>query len=149
RNGPFFHLCGSSCECAMNVTSTPSAGFRLEGVSYTFRGHKVPTLKNLDLAINPGLFCALVGPSGSGKSTLLRLMAGIEQPMLGKLTWDGRDVWAIPPQDRRFGVVFQDCPLYPERTVEAVVRFPLDSGRTSRKGGVEESVTDALEVLGL
>ncbi len=133
----------------MAITSTSAVGFRLEGAGYTYRGHKAAALKNLNLELSPGLFFALVGPSGSGKSTLLRLLAGIDRPTNGRVSWGGQEVWAIPPRERCFGVVFQDCPLYPERTVEAVVRFPLDSGRATRNGSVDEVVTETLNALGL
>lgn len=39
-----------------------------------------------------GELCALVGPSGSGKTTLIRTIAGMHEPVDGKISWDGRDL---------------------------------------------------------
>ncbi len=129
--------------------SPPQAGFQLDGVGYRYPGQQSAVLNEITLDLPQFQFYALVGPSGSGKSTLLRLLAGIDQPTTGKVRWGGREVKATVPRDRHFGIVFQDAPLFPERTVEAVVRFPLDSGRTPRTGTAEQSVNQALEMLGL
>ena len=50
-------------------------------------GH-VEALRDVSLDIAAGDFIALLGPSGCGKSTLLRLIAGLDQPDVGTLTWD-------------------------------------------------------------
>ncbi len=124
-------------------------GFKLEGVAYRYSGQKSAVLLGITLDLTPAKFYALVGPSGSGKSTLLRLLAGIDRPTSGTVKWGGLEVAEIPARDRNFGIVFQDAPLYPEKTVEAVVRFPLDCGRCPKVGNLDESVRRALEVLGL
>ena len=66
-----------------------------------------------------GELLALVGPSGSGKTTVLRCIAGLATPQEGKVscngeTWlDVRSGAAIPPQQRRVGLVFQHYALFP------------------------------------
>jgi putative ABC transport system ATP-binding protein len=67
---------------------------------------------------------ALVGPSGSGKSTLLHLMAGLDVPTSGKVTWPS---WPSGPfQDpSRAGVVFQGPSLIPSLSALENVAFPL------------------------
>ena len=73
-------------------------------------------LRDIDLAIRPGEFVAIVGPSGCGKSTLLRLIAGLEQPSDGAVAVDGR--WlddTRPGGDTR--ILFQDARLLPWRRV--------------------------------
>lgn len=50
----------------------------------------VPVLSNVSVSISPGTALALVGANGSGKSTLLRLIAGIDKPCAGRITWAGR-----------------------------------------------------------
>lgn len=61
----------------------------------------------------------MIGPSGGGKTTIVRMLAGLEKPDAGKLTFSG-EVWFDPsrrihvaPQKRRLGYVFQDYTLFP------------------------------------
>jgi ABC-type sugar transport system ATPase subunit len=129
--------------------SEPQGGFQLEDVSYRYPGHSSQVLRGVTLELPRSKFYAMVGPSGSGKSTLLRLLAGIDLPTSGTVQWRGQEVATIRPRDRNIGIVFQDAPLFPERTVEAVVRFPLDSGRAARTPDAEDSVKLALDLLGL
>lgn len=56
---------------------------RLEHVSKSFDGHQV--LDGLDLTINENEFVTLLGPSGCGKTTTLRLIAGFEEPDMGRI----------------------------------------------------------------
>ncbi len=85
-----------------------SAGLRIEGVSFSWAG--ALALRNIDLHIREGEFLSLLGPSGSGKSTLLRLLAGLERPDAGRISWK-EEIVAGPSIER--GVVFQDYSLYP------------------------------------
>ena len=80
----------------------------------------VEALRDTSLRLTEGDFVALLGPSGCGKSTLLRLIAGLEQPDDGALTWDGR-----PPAAGDIGYVFQDATLLPWATAEDNVFLPL------------------------
>ena len=50
---------------------------------------KVDVLKGLDLDIEKGEFCVLLGPSGSGKSTLLNIIGGIERADGGSISIEG------------------------------------------------------------
>lgn len=52
------------------------------GVAYGARA----VFEDLDLAIRPGRFLALIGPNGSGKSSLLRVLAGVQRPSAGRVT---------------------------------------------------------------
>jgi putative ABC transport system ATP-binding protein len=66
---------------------------------------------------------AVIGSSGSGKSTLLHLLAGLEQPTVGSVTWPG-----LPPEPERafqIGVVFQVPSLVPALTVAENTALPL------------------------
>jgi putative ABC transport system ATP-binding protein len=84
---------------------------------------------------------AVIGSSGSGKSTLLHLLAGLEQPTVGSVTWPG----LLPEPERAFqiGVVFQSPSLVPALTVAENTALPLVLGGTPN----EESQTRAAEAL--
>jgi NitT/TauT family transport system ATP-binding protein len=77
----------------------------------------VQALQEISLAIGPGDFVALLGPSGCGKSTLLRLLAGLDPPDAGQITWEGTP--------REIGFVFQDANLLPWASALDNVRLPL------------------------
>lgn len=69
---------------------------------------------------------AILGPSGCGKSTLLRVIAGLERPDTGQVTWDGDEITETPPHLRDFGLMFQTFALFPHRTVGQNVAFGLE-----------------------
>lgn len=94
-----------------------------------------PMRLDVQLQVAPGSFVALTGPSGSGKTTLLRLLAGLARPESGYIEFN-EDVWldtgagiARSPQRRRVGLVFQDYALFPNMTVGANLRYPLERGQ--------------------
>ncbi|HEY2042151.1 MAG TPA: ABC transporter ATP-binding protein [Jatrophihabitans sp.] len=72
----------------------------LQGVTKRFTtpsGGIYTALRNLDLQVAPGEFCAIVGPTGCGKSTTLTLVSGLERPSLGSVKVHGTDVTGITP----------------------------------------------------
>lgn len=123
---------------------------RLEGVSYAFANHTV--LHQIDLHIEPGSIVALLGPSGCGKSTLLRLLAGLTHPAEGEIWFGERQVakagWALPPEARDIGMVFQDYALWPHMSVAQNVAFPLKM-RNLPRAERDVRVAEALTRVGL
>jgi sulfonate transport system ATP-binding protein len=103
---------------------------RVEGLSRSFGGR--PVIDDLDLALRPGEFTALLGRSGCGKSTLLRVLAGLDREIEGTVL--------VP---RRRAVAFQAPRLMPWKRVWRNVLLGLP-GRPER--AVAES---ALEEVGL
>ncbi|MFI1257437.1 ABC transporter ATP-binding protein [Streptomyces netropsis] len=89
----------------------------LRGVSKVFRtpsGGAHPAVRDLDLAVGPGEFVAVVGPTGCGKSTVLTLVSGLDEPTEGDVLIGGEPVTGIRPE---VGFVFQQDAVFPWRTV--------------------------------
>jgi NitT/TauT family transport system ATP-binding protein len=106
-------------------------------VVYPKRG---PALGPFDLTLEPGEIVALVGPSGSGKSTALRLLAGLEEPTIGRV-------------DRTLergetSLVFQAPTLMPWATSLANVALPLELAGASRHDA-RAAAARALSAVGL
>ncbi|WP_347557110.1 ABC transporter ATP-binding protein [Robbsia sp. KACC 23696] len=101
---------------------------RLDGVSRSFtnaEGQQLNALRELDLDIARGEFIALLGPSGCGKSTALNCIAGL-QPLTGGGIWlDEERIDILPPEQRGFGMVFQNYALFPHLSVLDNVAFGL------------------------
>jgi len=99
------------------------AQVQLDKITKQFDG--VTAVEDIDLEIADREFMILLGPSGCGKSTLLRIIAGLEDPTEGTVTIGGRVVNDILPKDRDVAMVFQSYALYPHKTVQANIEFPL------------------------
>jgi thiamine transport system ATP-binding protein len=110
-------------------------------------GDKV-ALDTVDLTVADGEVLAVLGPSGSGKTTLLRVIAGLQAPDTGSLTWDGRALDNVPAHQRGFGLMFQDYALFPHRTVDGNVGFGLRMAGWSADR-IEERVAQVLDWVGL
>ena len=59
---------------------------------FHFQSRQVEVLKNLNFSIKKGELIALTGPSGSGKSTLLHLIALMEKPSSGKISFSDKNL---------------------------------------------------------
>ena len=102
---------------------------------------------DLSLSVPRGAVLALLGPSGSGKTTTLRLLAGFERPDAGTVVVDGRDVTALPPAERHFGMVFQHYALFPHLTAGENVAFGL--ARRGAPAGRDARVAEMLSLVDL
>jgi len=94
-------------------------------------------------------FISILGPSGCGKSTLLRLIAGLEVPSQGKVFLQNKEISGkkiiLPPELRKFGMIFQDFALFPHLSVENNIAF----GVTCSKSEKQERVKELLELVSL
>ena len=96
-----------------------------------FGGQKVQALTNVNFAVEPGEYVAIMGESGSGKTTLLNILAALDKPTSGKVLLDGRDIVAIREREiaafRRdnLGFVFQDFNLLDTFSVRDNILLPL------------------------
>lgn len=95
----------------------------------------------------PGEITAISGPSGSGKSTLLDLVAGFLKPTSGKLTFDGRDLLSLAPENRPISILFQSETLFEHLT--AAKNIALGVPPNARGSEVAKAVTNALIEVGL
>ncbi|MGV3625478.1 MAG: ABC transporter ATP-binding protein [Archangium sp.] len=100
-------------------------------------------VNGISLRIESGAFISLLGPSGCGKTTTLRMIAGLEAPDSGTIAIGGADVTKTPPEKRNLGMVFQSYAVWPHRTVEENVAYPLVLQRRT-KSEIAERVKEAL-----
>ncbi|GGG12833.1 ABC transporter ATP-binding protein [Paenibacillus aceti] len=121
----------------------------IRGLGKSFGGNIA--LHPTDLRIRQGKFTTLLGPSGCGKTTLLRLIAGLERPDTGSISFGEEILYnsarEVPPHRRGFGMVFQDFALWPHMTVFENVAFGLRA--TGRKNGIQGRVMEALDKVKL
>ncbi|MDO6457999.1 ABC transporter ATP-binding protein [Celeribacter halophilus] len=85
---------------------------------------EMPVLKGINLSVATGEFVVILGFSGTGKTTLINLMAGLEQPTHGSVTFKGAPV-KEPGRER--GVIFQSYSLMPWLTVNGNVALAVDT----------------------
>lgn len=105
-------------------------------------------VRGLNARVGAGEVLAVMGPSGSGKSSLLAWVAGtLEAPPFeacGQLSLDGRAIDALPIQQRRIGLLFQDDLLFPHLSVRENLLFALPHGtRDARHDAAEAALAEA------
>jgi iron(III) transport system ATP-binding protein len=105
-------------------------------------------LDDISLEINEGEFVCFLGPSGCGKTTLLRAIAGLDIQTSGRVEQAGRDISALPPTKRDFGIVFQSYALFPNLTVAKNVAYGLENTR-AKKAAVATRVRELLDMIGM
>src|SRR6266567_3772015 len=124
---------------------------RLDRVTRAFAGaggKAFNALNELTLTVKRGEFICLLGPSGCGKSTALNCIAGLMQLSGGSIWLDEQRIDTLPPEQRGFGMVFQNYALFPHMSVARNIGFGL------RMRGVPSSeaaprVTHALKLVQL
>jgi putative spermidine/putrescine transport system ATP-binding protein len=130
----------------MSLASSGFERLRLEGVGRAFGSLSV--LKDLTLDVKRGEFIALLGPSGCGKSTALNCIAGLLPTTTGSIWLDDRRIDTLSPEDRGFGMVFQNYALFPHMTVRKNIGFGLRM-RGVPASAIERRVDEALATVRL
>ena len=105
----------------------------------------VRAIDGVTLTVPPGALLTLLGPSGCGKTTLMRSISGFVTPDRGRVAVDGRDLLALPPEQRSTAMLFQNYSLFPHMTVTANVGFGLRMRRVPR-GEAASRIADALRL---
>ncbi|WP_085907650.1 ABC transporter ATP-binding protein [Kiloniella majae] len=82
-----------------------------------------------NLSLERGTLNTLLGPTLSGKTSLMRLMAGLDKPTQGRISFDGIDVTGVRVQDRNVAMVYQQFINYPALTVYENIASPLRIAR--------------------
>ena len=133
---------------AQQVSGAQAAGVELRGATKRFvtpDGGAFTALRDFDLTIEPGQFCAVVGPTGCGKSTTLTLVSGLDRPSAGSVSVAGHPVSGIT---KGTSFMFQADALMPWKTVVGnVMMGPLFNG--VRKQEARARAIDWLRRVGL
>lgn len=129
---------------------------RLDNLSkvYGTGNATVHALNQINLTIEEGEYCAIMGASGSGKSTAMNVIGCLDRPTAGHYYFDGQDVSLLPNatlaeiRNRKIGFVFQQFHLLPHLTAVDNVILPMIYAGVSPQERKERAVT-ALEKVGL
>jgi ABC-type Fe3+/spermidine/putrescine transport system ATPase subunit len=123
-----------------------ASGLSLDDVHKTFGALRA--VAGISFQVAPGEVMALLGPSGCGKSTVLSIIAGLEHPERGDVTWDGASILHVPPHQRGFGLMFQDFALFPHMNVFDNVAFGLRMANWP-EDRLNKRANEMLELVGL
>ena len=119
---------------------------RLDRVTRAFG--QTHALRDVTLTVQRGEFVALLGPSGCGKSTALNCIAGLLQLSDGAIWLDDKRIDEIGPEERGFGMVFQNYALFPHMSVRRNIGFGLTTQRRPRDE-ITRRVDEALGMVRL
>ncbi len=103
--------------------TTPVLTVHLAEHVYDKGGRPVHALGEIDFTLAAGEFFSVIGPSGCGKSTLLEIVAGLQKPTAGTVTFEGRTISGEVPDG--VGIVFQEDASFPWLTVRNNIAFGL------------------------
>jgi phospholipid/cholesterol/gamma-HCH transport system ATP-binding protein len=130
----------------------PRPMIQVQGLYKSFGENNVLTGINLD--IEEGSTCVILGGSGSGKTVLMKHMIGLLKPDRGQVMVEGEDIVPLDSVQleqvrRKFGMVFQGAALFDSMTVFENVAFPLREHSQMPEGEMREVVRQKLEIVGL
>lgn len=119
---------------------------KIENLTKSYANAKNNILEGLNLTVCQHDFISILGPSGCGKSTLVRCIAGFEE-FEGSIVCNGKEV--KKPSTERI-MVFQDYnQLFPWKTVEQNIQYPLKVNGIRNKAVLKEKSEEAIKKVGL
>lgn len=106
---------------------------QLQNISKTYGvgDLQVYALKSIDLTIDTGEYCAIMGPSGSGKSTMMNMIGCLDRPTQGDYWLDSVEISHLTAKqlasirNRKIGFIFQQFHLLPQMTAVENVVLPM------------------------
>ena len=124
----------------------------VRGLYKAFGEHEI--LRGVDLVVEEGTTCVLMGVSGSGKTVLMKHLVGLLQPDRGTVLVDGEDPSQLSEAvldglRRKLGILFQANALFDSLTVFDNVAFPLRERTRMPEEEIREAVLKSLAVVGL
>lgn len=128
---------------------------QIKDVTKTFigRDNTVEALKGIDLDIEKGNICGIIGMSGAGKSTLVRCLNFLEKPTSGTVLIEDQDLSKMSDAQLRkarteIAMIFQHFNLLMQRNVLDNICFPLEIVGMKRKDA-KKRAEELLEIVGL
>ncbi len=111
-------------------------------------------LAGVNLEIQPGETCVVIGRSGGGKSVLLKHFVGLMKPSAGEVFVEGEDITRLPERKlgairKKVGILFQSGALFDSMNVEENIAFPLRESGIRDPKILREKVAEALEMVNL
>ena len=122
------------------------SGLIIEGVTKKFG--TVTAVKDVSLHFKTGEMICFLGPSGCGKTTLLRMIAGLEKPTNGVISFEGQDLTHVPVHERNIGMVFQSFALFPHLSVGENISYSMRIRGASRSE-CEDRASELLDMMRL
>jgi len=115
---------------------------------------KLVVFDGLDLVVEQGEICIIMGRSGTGKSVLLKHLVGLLKPDAGTILIDGEDISALTekelyPVRRRFGMIFQNGGMLQSLSVGQNVGLPLLEVKGADSAEIKSKVAESLKRVGL
>ena len=121
---------------------SPEGRIAVENLTSAVPGSRIPFLKNINFAVNPGETIAVIGSSGSGKSSLIRHLVGVWPALSGAVRIDGADIshWNAEQLGQHLGYLPQEVRLFAGTIAENISRF---------SEGESSSVVQAAKMAGV
>ena len=119
--------------------------------AYQHKYQLVQALSGVSADFAQGQLYAIIGASGSGKTTFLSLLAGLDVPTSGSITWNGTSTAELDRDAYRLehvSVIYQDFNLFSHLTVLENAAYPLYARKMSKKEG-DALAKEKLLALGL
>jgi phospholipid/cholesterol/gamma-HCH transport system ATP-binding protein len=110
--------------------------------------------RDLNFTVNRGDIFIIMGGSGCGKSTLLRHLIGLQRPVAGNVTYDGKDFWAADQDEqeklvRSFGILYQSGALWSSMTLAENIGLLLEQYTDLSASKIRELASLKLSLVGL